>query len=77
MNLNVRSSTGIRIKIKIGFVYASFLEIKLNYNNPAWKQKRFIDSVIDLNLRFNLKNWHQKSLIAYIGVVVNVQRELS
>lgn len=52
MNLKLRSYS------EISFVYAIFLEIKLNYSHPAEKQKCFIDSVIDLTLRLNLKNWH-------------------
>lgn len=35
MNLNFRSYSGIRLKIKISFVYTIFPEIKLNYNNLA------------------------------------------
>lgn len=52
MNLKLRSYS------EISFVYAIFLEIKLNYSHLAEKQKCFIDSVIDLTLRPNLKNWH-------------------
>lgn len=53
MNLDFRSYTAIRLKIKIGFTYPIFLEI--NYYNPALKKKCFIDSVIDLTLRLKLK----------------------
>lgn len=63
MNLNCRSHTEIRPKIKISFVYAIFLETKLNYNHPAVKQNCFIDTVRNLTLRSLTQELTLKSLM--------------
>lgn len=52
-----------------------FSKIKLKYNSPTQKQMYFIDSVINLNMRFNFKYQNQKSHYIYL-VITNVLRKI-